>query len=167
MILKRCRLIADNLEEIFMVSSLGIITVVMFAQIVSRYIFGTSLVWSEELARYIFILMAFAGFSYCVRSSKHLKIDLLETFIPKLKKPLEYFADICFIALCIFMLGPSIEATTFIRDSGQFSAAMQLPIYIIYLPLIVAFVLVLIRIAEKYIKYFLAYKNKNKLAEEV
>ena len=166
MVLKRCRWVADNFEEIFMIGSLATITIAMFAAVISRYVFVASIIWAEELSRYCFILMAFAGFSYCVRSSVHLRIDILETLFPKLKKPFEYFTDICFMALCLFLLGPAIEATTFIKNSGQFSAAMELPIYIIYLPLIFAFILIIVRIVEKYIKYFLAYRKRNKLVEE-
>ena len=164
--LKKCRWLTGHLEEIFMVSSLGLITIAMFAQVVSRYVFGASLVWTEEISRYFFILMAFAGFSYCARSNVHLKIDLLETFVTKLKKPLEYFADACLVALCLFMISPARDAVVFIRNSGQFSAAMHLPIWIIYMPLMVAFFLVVIRVVEKHAKYFLAFRNRNKLVEE-
>jgi len=167
MILKACRWFAGHFEEIFMVSSLGAITVSMFAQVISRYVFGAALVWTEELSRYFFILLAFAGVSYCIRESVHLRIDLLETFFPKLKKPIAVLTDICFAALCAYLINPALASVGFIRASGQSTAALVIPTFIIYLPLTIALFLVLIRVAEKYIKLFLAYRNRNKLAEEV
>jgi C4-dicarboxylate transporter DctQ subunit len=164
--LKKCRWLVDNFEEIFIVSSLGMITICMFAQVISRYVFNASLVWTEELSRYFFILLAFSGLSYGIRNKAHLRIDLFETFIPKLKKPFEYFTDVCFAGFCLIMLGPARESVIFLARSGQVSPALEIPIFIIYLPLAFGLVLCLLRIAEKYIKYFLEYKNSGKIAEE-
>jgi C4-dicarboxylate transporter DctQ subunit len=166
MVLKSCRWISGHFEEIFMVSSLGAITISMFAQVISRYVFGAALVWTEELSRYCFILLAFAGVSYCIRESAHLRIDLLETVFPKLKKPLGVFTDICFTALCVYLINPALTSVEFIRASGQSTAALLLPTFIIYLPLTIALFLVLIRVIEKYLKYFLAYRKSKTMAKE-
>ncbi len=49
----------------------------IFAQIISRYIFSSPLVWSEELARYLFIWVAFLGWLIASRHSSHLAMSFL------------------------------------------------------------------------------------------
>ena len=157
----------NNFEEIFMVISLIVITISMFAQVISRYVFGASLVWTEELSRYAFILLAFAGLSFGIRAKKHIRIDIFETFIPILRKPFEVFADICFLVFCLLMIRPGFNSVEFIMNSGQISPALQIPMYIVYLPLLIGLLLSPLRIAEKYIMYYLQYKKEKQLGEGV
>lgn len=150
--MKKIRWCLDHFEEGFLLLSLGMITVVMFAQVVSRYVFQASLVWTEELSRYFFILMAFAGLSYGIRTKSHLRIDLLETAVPILKLPFEIITDILVVGFCVFMLRPALNSVQFIFNSGQVSPAMEIPMFVVYIPLAVGLVLSIIRMVEKYIK---------------
>jgi len=163
--MKILRWIVNHFEEVFMVFSLIMITISMFAQVISRYVFSASLVWTEELSRYFFILLAFAGLSFGIRAKKHIRIDILETFIPKLKKPFELFADLCFLTFCIIMIRPAFRGVEFIMTSGQVSPAMEIPMHIVYVPLLVGILLSPLRIAEKYVNYLLQYKKDKKLGE--
>jgi len=167
--MKKVRWLFDHFEEGFMIFGLGAITVAMFAQVVSRYVFQSAFVWTEELSRYFFILMAFSGLSYGVRSKAHLRVDLLETTFPKLKFPLEILCDAFIVALCVFLLRPAFDSVEFIRNSGQVSPAMSIPMYIVYIPLAAGLILTLIRMAEKYIKYLLEFirSRGNHTEEEV
>ena len=49
----------ENLEEFLMVALLIAMTVIMGIQVFARYALGASLSWSEELTRYLFILLVF------------------------------------------------------------------------------------------------------------
>jgi len=164
--MKKICWLKDHFEEVFMVASLGMITIAMFAQVISRYVFNSSLVWTEEISRYFFILLAFSGLSYGVRAGAHLRIDLFETFVPMLKKPFEYLTDLCFVVFCVLMLRPAYAGVVFIRDSGQVSPAMEIPMYIVYLPLAFAIVLSLLRIVEKYVHKLLHYKKGHRIVGE-
>lgn len=42
------------LEEFLLVAFLGAMTLIMGVQVVSRYVFGMSLSWSEEITRYLY-----------------------------------------------------------------------------------------------------------------
>ncbi|MCL2853192.1 MAG: TRAP transporter small permease [Defluviitaleaceae bacterium] len=157
--MKKIRWFIDHFEETFMVISLGGITVAMFAQVVSRYVFRSSLVWTEELSRYFLICLAFMGLSYGVRTMSHLRIDIFENLYPKLKKPLEYIGDIFVVAFFTYMLRPAFTSIETIWRSGQVSPAMEIPFFIVYMPLAIGLVLGLVRMAEKYAKYLLQFKK--------
>ena len=45
----------ENLEEFLLVVFLIAMTLIMGIQVLSRYVFGQSLSWSEEITRYLFI----------------------------------------------------------------------------------------------------------------
>ena len=49
------RKLIDNLEEYFVVATMALMTLLVFVQVIMRYVFISSLSWSEELARFIFL----------------------------------------------------------------------------------------------------------------
>lgn len=149
----------ENLEEKIMSTALWGIVVIMGIQIIMRYVFKSSLAWSEEVSRYLFIWMVFVGISYGIKNGSHMRIDMLEHFIPKLSKPLEILADICFIGFSGYMIGPGFTVIKSLIATGQDSPAGEIPMYIVYLGLLVGFFLVFFRIIQKYIMKFLQKKS--------
>lgn len=145
----------ENFEEKLMGLALWGIVVIMGIQVIMRYVFRSSLVWSEEVSRYLFIWMVFVGMSYGIKNGSHMRIDMLEHFFPKLKKGLGMLADLCFLTFAAYMIGPGITVIESLLITGQTSPAGEIPMYIVYTGLLVGFILVLFRIVQKYILKFL------------
>ena len=61
---------------------LAAMVVIVFANVVLRYTIGSSLVWSEEVARHLMIWMTFAGSGLALRSGAQLGIDTLQDALP-------------------------------------------------------------------------------------
>lgn len=57
-------------------------TVLVFLQFFTRYVLNDSLAWTEELATYCLIGVVFIGASMCVRTSRHIQVDLLYRYLP-------------------------------------------------------------------------------------
>ena len=53
--MKLLKWLDDYLEEALLLIMLGIMVVVMGIQITARYVFASSLSWSEEITRFLFI----------------------------------------------------------------------------------------------------------------
>lgn len=58
------------------------LAVLLFAQFFTRYVLGASLGWSEELARYLLILLAFSGACIATRNEAHIGVTLLHRYLP-------------------------------------------------------------------------------------
>ena len=65
----------EYLEEFVMTILLILMAVIMGIQVLSRYAFGMSLSWSEEVTRYLFIWSAFISVSFCTKKFLAIKID--------------------------------------------------------------------------------------------
>ncbi len=63
-----------------------LMVVVVFAQIIFRFFIGSSLSWSEELARYLMIWLSFLGASAGVRRGAHVGVEFLLRSLPGRKR---------------------------------------------------------------------------------
>ncbi len=131
---------------VVLMSALGLI---LSLQVIMRYIFQSSLSWSEELARYIFIWLVFIGISYGAKVMRHIKIDAFLYFFPKFLRPyVVILGDVLSLvfALSVVYLGFSmVELQLMLR---QLSPAMRIPIWLVYLAPIVGFGLASIRLIQ-------------------
>lgn len=150
----------ENFEEKLMSAALWAIVIIMGIQVIMRYVFKSSLTWSEEVSRYLFVWMVFIGISYGIKNGTHMRIDMLEHFIPKLKKSLGILADACFLAFSIYMIGPGVSVVQSIKASGQTSPAGGVPMNVVYTSLLIGFILVVFRVVQKYILMFVKKGEK-------
>lgn len=145
----------DNFEEKLLSIILWAMVIVMGVQVVARYVFNSSISWSEELLRYLFIWLAFLGMSYCVKKECHMRIDIIEQLVPKTKKIFGFIGDISFLIFATYMIRPGFTVIEKLKASGQISPAAGLPMYIVYSVLLFGFILVVVRILQKNIKIFM------------
>lgn len=151
----------DNLEEFFLLPSLTIMVVVVFAQVVARYIFGTSIAWSEELARYLFVCSTWIGVSYSAKRGTHLRITFVRDMLKGNKyKILELFVVLVWIVFALFMINQGITLTQTIAQFGQRSAAMQAPMWIFYATVPIGLGLMVIRLLHRTALEYLPDINK-------
>jgi len=78
----------------------------VLGQVVFRYFLGAPLVWSDELARYLFVWASFLGWIIAARRRSHLSIDMLTTRLPArggaALRALGALCGIAFAALLVF-----------------------------------------------------------------
>jgi TRAP-type C4-dicarboxylate transport system permease small subunit len=123
----------DKVEENILFFALAFSVFLIFIQVVMRYVFGKSLSWSEELARYIFIWYTWIGTSLAFKNKKHIRIEILSDFLkPKAKLVLELFVVVVWAGFTAFLAYKGIEVVGILRSSGQASAALEIPMYFAY-----------------------------------
>ena len=118
----------DNLEEYFCVWTMAIMTVIVFIQVVMRYVFSNSLSWSEELARFIFLWLSWIGASYAVKERSHFRVEMFANMIKgKSRIYFEYMILIVWFVFSFFLAWQGTLLLIFLQETGQESAAMQIP----------------------------------------
>jgi len=132
--IKKLKYVYDHFEEYFLVLTLSVSIVIIFIQVIMRYVFNNSLSWSEEAARFLFIWFSWLGISLGQKRGEHIKVTVLtDRFANMPKRTVSIVADV--ITLCILALlvktGFSFMHSTF--DIGSLSPAMRFPMWIIFL----------------------------------
>lgn len=61
---------------------MGLIVVIMVVQVVARYGFNSSLIWAEELCRYLLIWMTFLLLGMAYRSGGLIAVDVVPLLLP-------------------------------------------------------------------------------------
>lgn len=117
----------DNFEEYFVVWSLAIMTVLVFMQVIMRYVFSNSLSWSEEMAKFIFLWLSWIGASYAVKERTHFRVEMFVNLAKgAARKYLEILILLIWFAFSFFLTWYGTLLVLFLIDTGQFSAAMEL-----------------------------------------
>lgn len=71
----------------------------VFYQFFTRYVLQDSAAWTEEIARYILIVVCFVGASMGVRRNTHIQVEFLYRYLPKsVGRVLSTFVDVVRIA---------------------------------------------------------------------
>ena len=154
----------DRLEEIFCGCALIAMLVVLTMQIVSRYAFGHALNWTEELARYFFIMFVYFAASLAVLENAHLKIDgLLGAFPKSTRKYVVLLGRIIFFLYCIVM-----GYYTFLKVKSTYSLNQVMPslpgvkMWIFYGAAPLCHALMAIRLIQTTIRWFKTSPEWNK-----
>ena len=141
--------ILNYLEEIVMAFALAFMTLLMFANVVLRYLFGTSMIWQLQATTYAFAWLVIFGISYCVRENSHMSVDIL---IKKLPGDYPRKAAILAIGICItycaFMLFGSYERVEVLWRMGNLARDIPAPQWLLFSIMPVGFLLLSYRFIE-------------------
>ena len=109
------------------------LTLCLFWSVVIRYfaIFGGSLPWVEEFARFTFIWMAFLGAIVALDRAQHITIDLLAKALPPaVQTGLAYAVD---VTILVFLGVYTVKGLDLARLTGdQFSPQLNIPMSAIH-----------------------------------
>lgn len=114
-----------KLEVILASVILAAITVVVFLQVLYRYVFWSPLAWTDELSRYLQVWLTFIGASIAIQRSAHFHLDIVHHIIPRrFHNILGFFVD---AALLVFVALLAVNGAALLEIvSRQVSPAMNL-----------------------------------------
>ncbi|MCQ4935516.1 TRAP transporter small permease [Anaerotignum propionicum] len=156
----------DHLEEFFIIPLMFLMSVIIGIQVIMRYVFQNSLVWSEELSRYMFIWLIYFAVSYTARREKHIRIDAAINLYPKKLRPyIEILSELIVLGFSVFIAVTAVTVFQKITWSGQLSPAMRIPMQYVYAAPLIGFVLTAIRQVQCILRRIKAIKNHEEVAE--
>ncbi len=69
--------VTDAIEETLIAFFLGAMTLLTFANVISRYVFNDNILWALELTVFMFAWMVLVGASYGVKKHFHIGVDVI------------------------------------------------------------------------------------------
>lgn len=147
--MKILRFLDKRIEEIIIVSCLGVMTLSIGLQVFMRYVMQNSLSWSEELARFLFIFFISAGISYGVKMKRHIKVEAFVMWMPeKGLAIMRIVSDLFFLAFALFVIWFGSITAWRILDLHQVSPALDIPMGLVSATLPFCYCLTTIRLLQ-------------------
>ena len=121
----------DTVLGILMAICLAAMAVLVFGNVVLRYVFNSGITWSEEMSRYFFVFMIFFGSASASIMGKHISVDLLiKRLTPGCQRWVQVVANICIIAVLVMLAIGSWELAEI--NSHSYGPVTGMPLWILY-----------------------------------
>lgn len=125
----------ERIERVFIYFSalfMGVLSVMVFYEVIARYVFDSPTIWANELSTYLLQFIVFFSMGYLVIKDEHLKVTF---FLDKVKgrahKALKILNNLLVIpyAAILLIYGWNVTATTFERDATS-PTLLAVPLWI-------------------------------------
>lgn len=131
MLIVKFRGLIDKIIQVLSTIIMGVMVIAVCWQIITRYILNNPSTVTEEALRYLLIWVTMVGGAYAYGRRKHLAITALSKRLSfKGQKILDIFVQAMVILFCVVVM---IGGTRLVHTAAdQLSAALQLPMPLIY-----------------------------------
>lgn len=148
--MKLKQLIDIKLEELLLMISFIFIILLVFIQVISRYVFNVPVGWSAELSRYLLIWITWISASYAIRKREHIRITLLVDKFPSLwKKVNELFVIFIWGVFAFIMAFVGTEVVLSLKLMGQTTSTLGIPMWVVYLIIPLGGIMMIIRLIQQ------------------
>ena len=146
--MKRIEQILLTLNKAAIGLALAATFALVFVNVIGRYVFGTSLSWAEEVARFLIIFCTFAGAGIALREGRLVAIDMLLDCLPPQSlavRAIRWLGVLLMAALMICLVWFGWQYVLF--GWNKEAMATQIPLSIPYMALPLGGMLFLIHLA--------------------
>ncbi len=141
--------ILNKIEEYILLITFPLMTIITVAGTTVRYLELGSLTWSEEAARYLMIIAAFAGISLGFRENSHLGLSFFVGKIPvQARKVLEIARNLLVLLFCVMLTFFAFQIVQQQMQVTQYSPAMRIPMWIVYIPVFLGGIMMTVRVLQ-------------------
>jgi TRAP-type C4-dicarboxylate transport system permease small subunit len=141
-----------------------IMMIVMCYQVMLRYVFANSNIWSEELTRFLFVWVSLLGSFVAIRRNSHLKVEFFVNLLKgNFKKYFTLITDIAVVLFLIYLIPLSYNLC--LNTTNNLSAGLRVPMAVGYAAIPVGSVLMLLAMIEQVLIKISNKKVDNKKSE--
>lgn len=133
--MKAISLVLERALAYLLVLLMGVMVLDVTWQVVTRFIIGNPSSYTEELARYLLMWIGLLGAAYAYRKHSHLSLDLLLQSVDYNKRMtlVRISQVLCFFFSASVMVVGGIDLMNLTLTLNQTSAALGVPIGLVYL----------------------------------
>jgi TRAP-type transport system small permease protein len=135
------------------IAMLAAMATIVFANVSLRYTTGVSILWAEEVSRYLMIWLAFLGGGLVLRYGGHVGIETLQDVLPRRAAGIRAAIVVLLLAFFVFMV--VVGGRYAVLAWGQTTPVLQIPVGAVYLAIPLGFALLtahLLLMARAYVK---------------
>jgi len=134
-------------------------------QVFFRYALNNSLIWSEELARYLFVWVSFLGSAVALERGLHIEIDIITSALSTAaRRWLSFIGKLLILIFLVFLIVYGCNITRLTVD--QPSAALRIPMAVVYLSIPFGAIVMSIVIVKRILEDVNALKKGTKGVKE-
>lgn len=153
--------VISKFEEYVLSSSIIIMALLLIISVIMRAVFNRSLTFSEEIGQALMIIVTFFGISYCAKKGRHITMSIIFDMVNNKKKKIAmYIITIISSISLVILTYVAFDYTISTMNLGRVTAALQIPIFILYAFVPLGFLLGAI---EYFIVFILNVKSKEYL----
>jgi TRAP-type transport system small permease protein len=121
----------EFLVKAVLVALVAVMVAVSLAQVFWRYVFHDPLIWSEELARYAFVWIAYLSAWLTWKHRAHIALDAIAFLkLPDLERWAARLVEVLILAFCLYTFHSNIRLLGL--TLGQPSAILEIPMAYVY-----------------------------------
>ena len=129
------------------------IVMVIFIEVLRRFVIAYSSVWGEETARYAFIYLVWIGASSAVKERAHIRIDVLLHYLPPRGVAIFYlFGDICTAVLACFAIYWSMDPVLTSWEYGSVTDGLRIVRVWFLVAVPIGFSMMMVRLVQSMIR---------------
>jgi TRAP-type transport system small permease protein len=124
-----------------------VVVAVVFINVVGRYFFHAPLRWSDEVAQFLFLWLAYLGALAALMGGRHYSFPNLIDMLPaKARLAVKTLSDLLVLAMLGILVWTGVQLVDLLRH--QRSPALDVPIYYVYaaLPLVSALMAIVVAV---------------------
>lgn len=124
----------SKIEAVILAMGVLLMALNTVINVVARFVFGNSIMFSGELNRILIIMITFAGIGYAARHGRHIRMSAIYDALPVGGRKVLMIGISLFTSLVMFfLLYYSIVYIADLYSKGRVLPALGLPVWIIYL----------------------------------
>ena len=139
----------DHFERGFLAFLLVAMTLLVFTEVILRFVFNTGFLWMEELTLHLSAWMVLFGASYGVKIGSHIGVDAVVRLLPtKARRVVGVVAVLLCLGYCALFLIGSWGYLAKLVLIGIEMEDLPVPKYLAHSILLIGFVLLAVRFAD-------------------
>lgn len=124
----------SKIEAVILAMGVLLMALNTVTNVVARFVFGNSIMFSGELNRILIIMITFAGIGYAARHGRHIRMSAIYDALPVGGRKVLMICIALFTSLMMFfLLYYSVFFIIDLYSKGRVLPSLGMPIWIIYL----------------------------------
>lgn len=136
-------------EPSVIVALLGAIIVLVFADVIARFAFSTSVAVANEMARFCFVYMIYFGVSYAIRERRHMRVTIFLDMMPETYRRWVFaLSEFIFLGYSVLVCWLGLVITQQAFDRGKILSSTEWPMGVLYVVIFISGALSVLRLGQ-------------------